>query len=75
MMTDLYAQPQQVEDVTLAFPAVLGGLLPPLEAIPANYRTARSGWDSNTSGSPAHCHRTRKSSLPLALTPTLPGDT
>lgn len=37
MVTDLYAQPQQVEDVMLAFPAVLGGLLPPLEAIPANY--------------------------------------
>lgn len=34
---DLYALPQRVDDVMLAFPAGLGALLPPLEVIPAEY--------------------------------------
>lgn len=37
MDVDRYAAPQAVGDVLLAFPAVLGGLLPPFEAIPAVY--------------------------------------
>ncbi|GAB1816077.1 hypothetical protein [Mycobacterium sp. MUNTM1] len=36
-IVDLYARPQVVDDVLLAFPAVLGSLLPPFEAIPADY--------------------------------------
>ncbi|ORB77461.1 hypothetical protein [Mycobacterium timonense] len=36
-MTDAYAQPQEVDDVLLAFPARLGELLPPSEVIPADY--------------------------------------
>lgn len=35
---DLYALPQRVDDVMLAFPAGLGALLPPLEVIPAEIR-------------------------------------
>lgn len=36
-MTDAYAQPQVVDDLTLAFPANLGTLLPPRVDIPTDY--------------------------------------
>lgn len=36
-MTDRYAVPQLVDDVLMAFPTGLGALLPPLDAIPADY--------------------------------------
>lgn len=37
MATDLYAQPQHVDELLLAFPAILGELLPPLDVIPDEY--------------------------------------
>lgn len=37
MTTDLYRRPQVIDDVLLAFPAVLGDLLPPMEIIPTQY--------------------------------------
>lgn len=40
-VVDLYGRPQVVDDVTLAFPAVLGSLLPPMEEIPADYPHCR----------------------------------
>lgn len=43
--SDLYARPQQVDDLTLAFPAVLGDLLPPLEVIPDDYPHRREWLD------------------------------
>ncbi|MDD4865702.1 MAG: hypothetical protein PHQ28_00795 [Mycobacterium sp.] len=40
--TEFYAQPRQVDDVLLAFPATLGDLLPPEELIPADYSNRRA---------------------------------
>lgn len=37
MLTDSYAEPHEVTDLMLAFPADLGDLLPPFDAIPATY--------------------------------------
>lgn len=37
VMADVYARPQAVDDLLLAFPATLGALLPPLEEIPQEY--------------------------------------
>lgn len=43
--TDAYAKPHVVDDVLLAFPAVLGDLLPPLEEIPDDYPNRREWLD------------------------------
>lgn len=42
---DQYARPHEVDQLTLAFPANLGALLPATDAIPPDYRNRRQ-WES-----------------------------
>lgn len=62
-MTDTdYTTPQAIDDVSLAFPANLGTLLPPMSVIPTDYPDRRSWqqfqsqWFAGTLPDDAHVH-------------------
>ncbi|MFF2053783.1 hypothetical protein ACFVU2_19420 [Leifsonia sp. NPDC058194] len=50
MNDEPYAQPSKVTDLQIAFPADLGALLPPMDAIPEEFRTGSAPWDAFARG-------------------------